>query len=397
MILNFIILFTTITMQRTHGFLCRGTYGSPRTPLPLNRRIFVTFKGLKEVSKEDVEENNMTPKNNTTFDTDKGEPFIPFKGGIKREGGAGDGHEGIKPSCLSIGGARGTSDSPMGTVGSPAFPAGVVMGLPLNILAYIFTTNHYHEPILNAKIILLNCLVGFYTYGSDRMLDAVEYEKNKKYGKSIKTDAKKIQTYEYILENYDILQNIYNASYWIFALLLFMTENDGTRPQTLLFLTLYDAAKFSLNLRYTFFSYYLGIHSYRLFAIYAGILLILLQTHWFDHEFLYLPILMAIDSTKQYIIIKKMIGPLKPVYVAAMWTGAIMVLPGLIHEQNYHILKDSWAPFWIMAGFSNLADIKDTEEDRMNKINTIPVLFGEEMAYFISIMSIITGWFVYKT
>jgi hypothetical protein len=83
-----------------------------------------TYEILQELKNEMAELKNMFHM----FLKGEGKPMVSpptpsLASGLIREGGAGDGPEGIKPSGLSIGGARGTSDSPMGTVGSPASPA----------------------------------------------------------------------------------------------------------------------------------------------------------------------------------------------------------------------------------------------------------------------------------
>ena len=54
---------------------------------------------------------------------------------------------------------------------------GANIGIPLNILQYIYTTSHYGENIINLKLILLQFAIGIFTYGSDRFYDASEYQK----------------------------------------------------------------------------------------------------------------------------------------------------------------------------------------------------------------------------
>ena len=52
------------------------------------------------------------------------------------------------------------------------------LGIPLNILQYVFTTTYYHENILNNELILLQFAIGIFTYGTDRLLDAINYNKD---------------------------------------------------------------------------------------------------------------------------------------------------------------------------------------------------------------------------
>ena len=48
-----------------------------------------------------------------------------------------------------------------------------------------------------------------------------------------------------------------------------------------------------------------------------------------------------------------------------------------------------------MLASSNLLDIKDLEEDKSEKINTIPVLFGENNAICISHISLFLGMIIF--
>lgn len=265
---------------------------------------------------------------------------------------------------------------------------GVSLGIPLNILTWLYTTYQHHENIMTPQIIILNCLVGTYTYGMDRMIDALEFDKISSC--CVKKSKSKRVLYQYILENYDILKNIYNSIYWMFTMILMADPVNGIRIQTLLFLVIYELAKFSMNLRYTFFSYYLGIQGYKLYTIYAIITAIMINSHLFDTEFFYLPFLIALDTTKYYPELKRRIGWLKSPYVASMWTGVIAILPNVIHEHNYQVLMDSTilVPFFGMMGLSNIADLKDIDEDRENGVKTIPVLFGVNTAILASFLSL---------
>ena len=52
---------------------------------------------------------------------------------------------------------------------------GLDIGIPLNIIDNVFTNLHYGEDITTPKVILLQFLIGYYTYGKDRYKDALEY------------------------------------------------------------------------------------------------------------------------------------------------------------------------------------------------------------------------------
>ena len=57
---------------------------------------------------------------------------------------------------------------------------GLDIGIPLTIFENAYTTLHYGENIVNAKSVLLEFLIGYYVYGTDRYQDALEYA-NKPY------------------------------------------------------------------------------------------------------------------------------------------------------------------------------------------------------------------------
>ena len=60
---------------------------------------------------------------------------------------------------------------------SDTFLSGFDIGIPLNIFQNIFTNIHYGYDITTPKLIILQFLVGYYTYGKDRYSDAIEYIK----------------------------------------------------------------------------------------------------------------------------------------------------------------------------------------------------------------------------
>lgn len=277
------------------------------------------------------------------------------------------------------------------------FLPGIKMGVPLNLISWAFINYYYgmgsEGAILSPQLIILNCLVGLYTYGMDRMMDATVWGNT-----GASQEVKKATLYQYILENYDVLKNIYDSTYWMFAMILMATPDNGIRPQTLVFLIVLETLKFSVNLRYTFFSYYLGIYGYRLWAIYICIFAAMTSTHWFDHELLYLPLLLVLETSRYYPTIKKRWGLLKAFYVGAMWTGAIAVMPILIYEHSYNSLKDTslLVPFLGMTALSNIADIKDIKEDEANCIYTIPVLIGRPFSFLVSMNLLFMGFYVWK-
>lgn len=275
---------------------------------------------------------------------------------------------------------------------------GMFVGIPLNILTYIYTSHHYHENILNPKLIVLQTLIGLYTYGNDKYNDAMEYEKKVLTNTTITSviNNEKVKMYEYVIKHKQVLKEIYNNSYYILLLLLF--EDNGISFHSLFFLTLYRLFTYSQSLDYTFFSYYLGITPGRMRMFYILIITYLFQTQKFVHEFTLFPFLLFLDSTNNYIDIKRNNKIIKPFYVSFMWITAFLIMPCVIYENNYNILQypiDYLSPFLLIFGLSNYVDIKDVEEDRLNKIQTIPVLYGKDLSLIISYTSFFTSFLLY--
>ena len=200
----------------------------------------------------------------------------------------------------------------------------------------------------------------------------------------------------YVIKYKKNLQDIYNNSYYILLLLLF--EENGISFHSLFFIILYKLFVSSNNNKYSFISYYLGITPNKMRWLYVLIMTFLFQTHNFTHEFNLFPFLLFLDSTNNYIDIKKNNKTIKPFYVAFMWIMAILIMPAVIHEHNYDILQyptDYLSPFLLIFGLSNYVDIKDMEEDKLNKIDTIPVVYGKDFSLFISYASFFTSFLLY--
>ena len=53
-----------------------------------------------------------------------------------------------------------------------------------------------------------------------------------------------------------------------------------------------------------------------------------------------IPFLLLLESTRYYGDMKKYIGVFKPLYIGLMWTAAAIILPSVMYEHNYDILKD---------------------------------------------------------
>lgn len=298
--------------------------------------------------------------------------------------------------------------------------SGLSIGIPLNLLSFVFTYNHYQENIITWKVILLNFLVGLYTYGNDRLNDAVEYEHSRdkpmlsqeaesfgpvreqfRSGAELldENDTKKIPLYNHLLKYQDLYGQLYNYSYCLYLILLLEQEN-GIKFHTIVFYFLYELIKISLNFRYLFYPLPIGSEIINATKISIILLVCLMyQSNLFYHDFLVLPFIMTLDLTKLYKPFKKQYPLFKPFYIGSMWTLACMVLPSVLYENNYSILQSYWSifsPLFLMTGSSTLLDIKDIQEDKDNHIQTIPVVFGKNNARIFSVVCLLLSWYCFS-
>ena len=199
---------------------------------------------------------------------------------------------------------------------------GLTLGIPLNILQYIFTYIHYNYNIINLNLICLQFGIGITTYGTDRFLDSFSIDNT--------TTKDKIIYYNYLQKNKNNIMLILLCSYiYVSTNILYYDNTD------------------------------------EVFAL--------------------------LCTTLFYKVIKEKIGILKSTYIATAWTCGCIILPSIIHDNNYDIYNDYetyLSLFLLLFGTSNIADIKDIEEDKKNNITTIPVLFGKKKTIIISYYSI---------
>ena len=71
------------------------------------------------------------------------------------------------------------------------------LGIPLNILQFVFTTEYYNENIITPDLFFLQIAIGIATYGTDRLFDAIYYNKDNINNLS----NEKREYYDYILSN----------------------------------------------------------------------------------------------------------------------------------------------------------------------------------------------------
>ena len=183
--------------------------------------------------------------------------------------------------------------------------SGFSLGVPLNIITNLFTQLHYGHDITTIKLFCLQFLIGYYTYGKDRYKDALEYETHN--ATIIKQEKKDL--YESILKYRSIYRLSYCISFYMIGLLLY-SEHDWTHT---------------------------------------------------------LPIMGLLYTTEYYTILKENASFLKPFYVSFMWTFSTTIMPCVLHDHNYDILKDvgSYIPCMLLLfSATNIADIQDIEEDK---------------------------------
>ena len=90
---------------------------------------------------------------------------------------------------------------------------GAEIGIPLNIFSNVFTNLHYGYDITNYKSFILQFLLGYYTYGSDRFKDALNYQMNP-------YETRKKDLYNKILENRNWYEDTLNVSFCLVIILL---------------------------------------------------------------------------------------------------------------------------------------------------------------------------------
>ena len=214
---------------------------------------------------------------------------------------------------------------------------GSSIGIPLNLLQYIYSTTYFGENVINLELILLQFAIGIFTYGSDRLYDALEYNNSIFKNNTDIFNIEKINYYENVLYNYN-----YNIIFIITS--------------------------------------------------YIYILYVLLP-----HLNSY-PLLFALTSTLDYKNFKKKFGNLKALYIGLFWTLGCVILPCVLISDNYSIFNEPtiYLPsFFLMFASSNLLDIKDIDEDKNENINTIPVLYGINNTIIISHSALLIAMIIF--
>lgn len=191
---------------------------------------------------------------------------------------------------------------------------GFELGIPLNIFTFLYTYLHYNQNIIDLNILALNFLIGYFTYGRDRYIDALDFKKNE-----FETDKKEL--YEIIFKN----KELYNICFFLaFMEICHILLTDNQINQMLPFILLLFQTIFYKNIKQ-----FIGVFKSSYIAIMWSLAVVILPCIIHDHDY------------------------------------SILGYP------------QDFIPFTLtLIASSNLADCKDIEEDKINGIETIPVKYG---------------------
>lgn len=208
---------------------------------------------------------------------------------------------------------------------------GFDIGIPLNIFSNIFTNLHYGYDITTPKSILIQFLLGYYTYGKDRYSDALEYIANP-------YNTTKDELYNFIYINRDNYNITLSLSFIAIIYILLTSVSDR------------------------------------------------------DQIVYNLPFIPLFYLNGEYKSFKPTLGEYKAIYIGIMWCLASLVLPCVLYEHNYDIIYyplDYVPCILTLFATSNLADNRDIQEDTSNGIMTIPVKYGITRSNIISFIALV--------
>lgn len=210
---------------------------------------------------------------------------------------------------------------------------GFELGIPLNIFTNIYTHLHYGFDITTIDLVALQFLIGYFTYGRDRYNDALDYKQQP-------FPTNKTDLYELIYQN----KELYQACFFLTFMEICHIITNNQQLETV-----------------------------------GPFMLLLLTTMWYKQ-------------------LKTYLGVFKSTYIALMWTISVCILPCVLHDHDYSIFNypiDYIPCALTLFSSSNLADIKDIEEDKINEINTIPVILGSEKTQWLSLLAVcLSGYLI---
>lgn len=106
---------------------------------------------------------------------------------------------------------------------------GLDMGIPLNIIQNVFTNLHYGQDIITPKMIVLQFLIGYYTYGKDRYKDALDYDK-------LSYETTKQDLYEFLVKYQNLYKLSYDVTFLVITYILLTDENQTSNLPILVLL-----------------------------------------------------------------------------------------------------------------------------------------------------------------
>jgi len=199
------------------------------------------------------------------------------------------------------------------------------LGIPLNLLQYIYINTYYQENLITPELVALQFAIGIFTYGSDRLIDSLQYSDTSNYS------VDKIDYYNYLKKNKNL--NIFVISLSYIYIVNLLINNQETYPILFLLTSTLGYKNFKTNYG-QFKALYIGFF----WTIGTVVLPSVLLSHNYD-------------------ILKE----------------PTIILPSILN----------------LFASSNLLDIKDLKEDKAEKIYTLPVIYGSNFAISVSHISII--------
>lgn len=106
-----------------------------------------------------------------------------------------------------------------------------------------------------------------------------------------------------------------------------------------------------------------------------------------------IPFIALLYLTKYYKFYKKELDIFKPAFVAMMWTFLCVTLPHTLQDNNTHQCLQSLGCYLTVFGISIFKDIFDMEEDKKDKIVTVPLKYTQTIASGVATFSIISSIF----
>ncbi len=193
---------------------------------------------------------------------------------------------------------------------------GLDVGIPLNLISNIFTNLHYDYDITTTKLLVLQFLIGYYSYGKDRYKDALENERTQ-------IVSSKEELYKSLLKYRYITRFSYCIAFYGIAFLLYENQDP--------------------------------IHT-------IPILVLLYSTEYYK------------ELKKQAAFLKPFYVSFMWTFATVILPCVLYE-----HNYNILNDPFDYIPcMLILFASTNYADIIDIEEDKQNNIQTFPVTFGEE-------------------